>query len=250
MNNLIPKEMYDGYSMNGKVEIHENYVMSGSNRRYYHYPFDLVNNFVGMGNNRKVSHYPETDTWLYDALDKYPINDKSYLIIGSEEPYYEGIEISRKANVMMVEYQKVTSDHPMLRTMIVDDFEKDQEIFDGAISISSVEHSGLGRYGDPLDPDGDLKSMEFLFNKLKPGALCFLSVPIGKDQILCNAHRVYGRERLPLLIKGFEIIDTFGLIDSDYDVDENLRRINGKIPHREGCNGGAHQPVYVLKKPE
>ena len=28
----IPKELYEGYSMNGKVEIHENYVMSGSDR--------------------------------------------------------------------------------------------------------------------------------------------------------------------------------------------------------------------------
>jgi hypothetical protein len=132
--------------------------------------------------------------------------------------------------------------------MTVEEFEKENYQYDGAISISSVEHSGLGRYGDPLDPDGDLKSMKFLHGKLKPGALLFLSVPIGKDQILWNAHRVYGRERLPLLIDGFKIIETYGLIDSDYDVDENVRRINGKVPHREGCNGGAHQPIYVLKR--
>jgi hypothetical protein len=148
----------------------------------------------------------------------------------------------------MVEYQRVTSSHPLLTTMTVEEFEKEDYQYDGAISISSVEHSGLGRYGDPLDPDGDLKSMKFLHGKLKPGALLFLSVPIGKDQILWNAHRVYGRERLPLLIDGFKIIETYGLIDSDYDVDENVRRINGKVPHREGCNGGAHQPIYVLKR--
>jgi hypothetical protein len=170
------------------------------------------------------------------------------LIIGSEEPYYEGIAISRQATVTMVEYQRVTSSHPFLTTMTVEEFEKEDYQYDGAISISSVEHSGLGRYGDPLDPDGDLKSMKFLHGKLKPDALLFLSVPIGKDQILWNAHRVYGRERFPLLIDGFKIIETYGLIDSDYDVDENVRRINGKVPHREGCNGGAHQPIYVLKR--
>ena len=38
------------------------------------------------------------------------------------------------------------------------------------------------------------------------------------------------------------------LCKRDYDVDENVRRINGKVPHREGCNGGAHQPIYVLKR--
>jgi Caenorhabditis protein of unknown function, DUF268 len=244
----IPKEMYDGYSMNGKVEIHENYVMSGSNRRFYHYSEDLVNQCVAMGNNRQGYHYPETDKWFYEALDKHNIEQKQFLIIGSEDPYYEGIAISRRATVTMVEYQRVTSSHPFLTTMTVEEFEKEDYQYDGAISISSVEHSGLGRYGDPLDPDGDLKSMKFLHQKLKKGALLFLSVPIGKDQILWNAHRVYGRERFPLLIDGFKIIDTFGLVDSDYDVDEHQRRLGGKIPHREGCNGGAHQPIYVLKR--
>lgn len=248
MENKVPLEMYKEYSMNGKVEIYENYVMSGSDRRYYHYSEDLVNRCVDMGKNRQGYHYPETDKWFYEALDKYNLEQKQYLIIGSEDPYYEGIAISRGATVTMVEYQRVTSGHPFLNTMTVEEFEKEDYEYDGAISISSVEHSGLGRYGDPLDPDGDLKSMEFLHKKLKQGALLFLSVPIGKDQILWNAHRVYGRERFPLLINGFKIIETFGLIDSDYDVDENLRRVNGKKPHREGCNGGAHQPIYVLKR--
>jgi len=248
MKNKVPQEMYDGYSMNGKVEIYEQYVMSGSDRRLYHYSEELVNRFVDMGNKREVSHYPETDRWFYDALDKHNIEQKQYLIIGSEEPYYEGIAISNHATVTMVEYQRVTSSHPFLTTMTVEEFEKENYQYDGAISISSVEHSGLGRYGDSLDPDGDLKSMKFLHGKLKPDALLFLSVPIGKDQILWNAHRVYGRERFPLLIDGFKIIETYGLIDSDYDVDENVRRINGKVPHREGCNGGAHQPIYVLKR--
>jgi hypothetical protein len=248
MENKVPQEMYDGYSMNGKVEIYEQYVMSGSDRRLYHYSEELVNRFVDMGNKREVSHYPETDRWFYDALDKHNIEQKQYLIIGSEEPYYEGIAISNHATVTMVEYQRVTSSHPFLTTMTVEEFEKENYQYDGAISISSVEHSGLGRYGDSLDPDGDLKSMKFLHGKLKPDALLFLSVPIGKDQILWNAHRVYGRERFPLLIDGFKIIETYGLIDSDYDVDENVRRINGKVPHREGCNGGAHQPIYVLKR--
>jgi hypothetical protein len=248
MESKVPQEMYDGYSMNGKVEIHEQYVTSGSDRKLYHYSEELVNRFVDMGNKKEVSHYPETDRWFYDALDNHNIEQKQYLIMGSEEPYYEGIAISRRATVTMVEYQRVTSSHPFLKTMTVEEFEKEDYQYDGAISISSVEHSGLGRYGDPLDPDGDLKSMKFLHGKLKPDALLFLSVPIGKDQILWNAHRVYGRERFPLLIDGFKIIETYGLIDSDYDVDENVRRINGKVPHREGCNGGAHQPIYVLKR--
>ncbi len=235
--------------MNGEIDIQMSYLShGGGNRKYYSYSEELVNSFVSNSKNRSSFHYPETDQWLYQALDRYPIKNKNILIIGSEEPCYEGIAIGYGASVTMVEYQKVTSSHPSLQTLTVEEFNEHPVIYDGAISISSVEHSGLGRYGDDLDPDGDLKAMSVLRDRLTKDSLCFLSVPIGKDQILWNAHRVYGRKRLPLLIDGFELIDSFGLIDEDFDVDEHKRRQQGRIPHRDGVSVGAHQPILILKK--
>jgi hypothetical protein len=54
-----------------------------------------------------------------------------------------------------------------------------------------IEHIGLGRYGDPLDPDGDLKSMAELQRVLAPGGTLLFVVPIGKPVIRFNAHRIY-----------------------------------------------------------
>jgi SAM-dependent methyltransferase len=55
-----------------------------------------------------------------------------------------------------------------------------------------VEHVGLGRYGDPLDPDGDLKAIAELKRVLAPGGLLLFVVPIGgKAKIMFNAHRIY-----------------------------------------------------------
>ncbi len=54
-----------------------------------------------------------------------------------------------------------------------------------------VEHVGLGRYGDPLDPDGDLKAMAELVRVLAPGGSLLFVVPVGRPRILFNAHRVY-----------------------------------------------------------
>jgi len=241
------------FSMDGLVDIEENllYFNGTSERTYLNYSVNLVDSFIDKVKNKNALHYEETDLWLYEAIEKYigGIKGKNGLVIGSEEPCYEACAIYYEANnVMMVEYQKVTSEHPKLITSTVEEFSKMNENYDFAISISSVEHSGLGRYGDEIDPNGDLESMEFLKNNLKEGGLCFLAVPIGKDQIIWNAHRIYGRNRLPKLIEGFEVVDTFGLIDSDYDVDEALKRRNGKNPHRPGVSGGAHQPIIVLKK--
>ena len=247
--NEIPEELKKKYSMDGKIELVSFYFPTGSNRKHLNYSESFVNSFVEKASKKETMHYPETDAWLYEAIDKYPIKDKNVLIIGSEEPCYEGVAIQYGAEkVTMVEYQRVTTDHPKMITMTVDELSKSEHEYDVAISISSVEHSGLGRYGDLLDPDGDLKAMKDLYNNLKTGGVCFLSVPMGIDQVLWNAHRVYGRHRFPLLIQGFKIIDQFGWVDSDFDVNEWDRRQNGKKPHRDGVSGGAHQPIIVLQK--
>lgn len=55
-----------------------------------------------------------------------------------------------------------------------------------------IEHVGLGRYGDPLDPEGDIKSAKELSRVLAPGGKLLFVVPIGsKSRIEYNAHRIY-----------------------------------------------------------
>lgn len=59
-----------------------------------------------------------------------------------------------------------------------------------------VEHIGLGRYGDPFDPEGDLKAIEELKRVVaKRGQLLFVT-PIGKPRVMFNAHRVYSYEQI------------------------------------------------------
>ncbi len=62
--------------------------------------------------------------------------------------------------------------------------------------MHTVEHVGLGRYGDPLDYDGDLKAISELKRVVaKDGFLLFV-VPVGKSKIMFNAHRIYDYEVL------------------------------------------------------
>jgi len=57
--------------------------------------------------------------------------------------------------------------------------------------MHTVEHVGLGRYGDPIDLDGDLKAIKELQRVLAPGGSLLFVVPIGKAKIQFNAHRIY-----------------------------------------------------------
>ncbi len=50
---------------------------------------------------------------------------------------------------------------------------------DRALSLSSFDHDGLGRYGDPINPIGDLVAMETVKQDLRSDGLLFLTVPIG-----------------------------------------------------------------------
>ena len=84
------------------------------------------------------------------------------------------------------------------------------EEFDNAASFSSIEHSGLGRYGDPLDPNGDIKAVHQVHCMIKPGGLFFLGLPAvstDKGFIQFNAHRFYGNKRLEKLFIGWELLE-------------------------------------------
>ena len=59
-----------------------------------------------------------------------------------------------------------------------------------------VEHVGLGRYGDPLDPDGDRAAMRELQRVVQPGGTLLFVVPVGQPRICYNAHRIYGFQQI------------------------------------------------------
>ena len=79
-----------------------------------------------------------------------------------------------------------------------------------------------------------IEAMEQAACLLKPDTgIMFLTVPIGPDAIVFNAHRIYGNIRLPLLLNGWTIIDVIGGIP---DLNKEPRRF------------GYHEPIIVLKR--
>lgn len=82
-----------------------------------------------------------------------------------------------------------------------------------------VEHIGLGRYGDPLDPQGDLKAISELKRVLARGGSLLFVVPTGKPKLMFNAHRIYSYE---LVMNSFAelALEEFALVpDSAQDGD-------------------------------
>lgn len=81
--------------------------------------------------------------------------------------------------------------------------------------MHTLEHVGLGRYGDPIDYDGDLKAMSELKRVLAEGGDLLVVFPIGKPVIEYNAHRIYSYEQILSYFKPLELIE-FSLIPDDH----------------------------------
>ncbi len=80
--------------------------------------------------------------------------------------------------------------------------------------MHTVEHIGLGRYGDPLDPGGDLKAMKELERVLALGGSLLFVVPTGRPKIMFNAHRIYSFAQIVERFPSLELVQ-FALIPDD-----------------------------------
>ncbi|MDD2734699.1 MAG: DUF268 domain-containing protein [Desulfuromonadaceae bacterium] len=74
-----------------------------------------------------------------------------------------------------------------------------------------VEHVGLGRYGDQIDPDGDLKAISQLKRVLAQGGNLLFVVPIGQPRIMFNAHRIYAYRQIIGYFSDLKLVE-FSLI--------------------------------------
>jgi SAM-dependent methyltransferase len=87
---------------------------------------------------------------------------------------------------------------------------------DSVESISCLhvaEHIGLGRYGDPLDPEGTRKAARDLTRVLAPGGSLYFSVPVGKPRICFNAHRIHLPQQILDYFHGLDLVSFSGITD-------------------------------------
>jgi hypothetical protein len=92
---------------------------------------------------------------------------------------------------------------------------------DSLSSLHVLEHFGLGRYGDRIDPDAYRTGFSNMVEMLEPGGVFYFSVRIGHQCIKFNAHRIFSLDHL------FELFgnSNLNLVEFAYvDDDGNLHR--------------------------
>ncbi len=129
-----------------------------------------------------------------EGLMHMNLTGKRILVIGSENPWLEACALEAGATeVHTLEYGRIHSTHPRIKTFTPDEFRelylnRSMALYDAVATFSSVEHSGLGRYGDAINPWGDKQTLARAWCVTKPEGLLLLGV-----QECGGADRVRGR---------------------------------------------------------
>jgi hypothetical protein len=79
-----------------------------------------------------------------------------------------------------------------------------------------AEHIGLGRYGDPLDPQGTIKACRELARVLSLGGVLYFALPIGRQATYFNAHRVHDPVKILEYFKGLKLVSFAAIGDGGH----------------------------------
>lgn len=89
-------------------------------------------------------------------------------------------------------------------------------------TLHAVEHFGLGRYGDRIDPLGHEKVIKEIIRIIKPNGNVLFSLPIGIERVEFNGHRIFDAEKIiGYFEKEFKLIE-FSVIDDEDNYYENV----------------------------
>jgi len=104
-----------------------------------------------------------------------------------------------------------------------------------------IEHVGLGRYGDAIDPAGSEKALRELQRVLAPKGLLYLSTPVGRERVCFNAHRVFSPGTIAKLLPELRLLE-FSLVDDSGRFLEN-QDIEAANSLDYGCG------LFILERP-
>jgi hypothetical protein len=245
----IPEHMKNAFTLNGQIPIYDWYLNGVVAEKSVVWSDEYIQYYIdrySLKNIRNGTHYGE----VYDngaemhlhAFEKYieSIKNKRVAVIGTLSPWIESILVNCGAEeVTTVEYNVPISNHDVIKTISYDEFCKSTTQYDAIVSYSSIEHSGLGRYGDAINPYGDIETMEQIYKSLTKGGLCFVGFPVGRDYLVWNAHRIYGPLRLKMMyLDKFKELEWIGC-DKNYIY---------TCPVPSGNPTWNIQPIIILQK--
>lgn len=180
--------------------------------------------------------YPNASLQFVQVFQKYiNLTGKNCLVLGSISPWIECLMLSFNAEkVTTLDYILPICNYK-INMLKICEYNKEMK-YDVIASFSSLEHDGLGRYGDPINPNGDIDACIEAYSMLNKGGYFICGIPIGDGCIEGNNHRIYNQKRKNKL---FSLFNNFIGSVNYLTLDENLNFVG---------NNWQNQPIFIYQK--
>lgn len=157
------------------------------------------------------AHYTYQSTWAFSLI--LASETKHHIDVGSEVKFVA--MMSRIIETTFIDIRPLEINLSNFHSKAGSALELPYK--DGTIeSLSSlhvIEHIGLGRYGDPIDPDGTVKAAKELSRVLAPGGNLYISLPIGQPRLMFNAQRIHSTHQVLQMFDELKLVEISAVTD-------------------------------------
>ena len=156
------------------------------------------------------------DNWAFERIVAQA--PKSHIDIGSHHKFVGFL--SKITNLTMVDIRPLSLELNTINFKegsILNLPYEDNSIY-SLSSLCVIEHIGLGRYGDPIDPLGSEKACAEINRVMALDSDFYMSVPVEEiNKIYYNAHRAFNEDYLlKKLLSNYEVVDVAYIYGSTY----------------------------------
>lgn len=181
-------------------------------------------------------HYPFAGKMIKESIEFLSLNkDSKVLVAGSVSPWIECICLNYGfKSIITSDYQIKKIEDPRIKFVHAHDISNYK--FDLIVSFSSIEHDGLGRYGDPINPYGPFNATDEFYRSLSCNGKLICGVPVFTTDnqhpsvIQGNFHIIFSQKSINKLFRQFTLLKTIYMPDAD------------RLPLWQ------NQPVFILNK--
>ena len=175
--------------------------------------------------NEKTNYTPFDSAYYYQQLWAFEKilknNPKEHVDIAST--YQFSGYVSKITKTVFIDYRPIKTKLKNLEIIQADilnlPFTDNSKLSVSCLHV--IEHIGLGRYGDNIDPEGYKKAINELQRVVAPLGKLYISTPVGVSRLYFNAHRIFDPEYIIKLFDKCKLVE-FSLVNDNGDFLENV----------------------------
>lgn len=172
-----------------------------------------------------MRNYFWQDLWAAKLIGKTGV--KKHFDIGSRIDGFIAHLLCMGVDVTIIDIREFPGQVEGLHT-IVDDATLLRQIPEGSImsmsALCSLEHFGLGRYGDTVDPEACFRCFEEIQKRMKKGGNLYLSLPVGRERVEFNAHRVFYASTIVSCFSNMKLAEYSCTADGEIEYNVDIHR--------------------------